>query len=201
MSHYDELGVRSDADRESIKRAYRKKAHQHHPDKGGSAEKFHAVQRAYDVLSNEARRAWYDRNGTDGPADQQDEALKNLAAIFLQVVDQADVEHQDVLAIVREHIERARSNVISQVDQHKAKVRKLETAKKRLTKKSSGPELLGQMLDGQIAANKRAMELAGENIKVFARMLELLKDYSYNADAQQYARNKFEWTPLGVGGF
>lgn len=200
MSHYEALGVGADADRESIKRAYRKKAHEHHPDKGGSAEKFHAIQRAYDVLSNEARRAWYDRNGSDGPADTQDEALKNLAAVFLQAVDQADVEHQDVLAIAREHIERAKGNVLAQVEQFKAKVRKLESAKKRLTKKSSsGPELLGQMLEGQISANKRAMDLAAENLKVFDRMLELLKDYRYRADEAPYMPASFAIRMQGFG--
>ena len=202
MSHYEALGVGKDADRESIKRAYRKKAHEHHPDKGGNAEKFHAIQKAYDVLSDDARRAWYDRNGTDGAANPEDEAVKNLAAVFLQAVEQADVEHQDVLSLVRDHIARAKTNVITQIETHKVRLRKYEAAKKRLKKKSRGPEVLGQMLDGQIAATKRAIDLAGENLKVFDRMLELVKDYSYLADAARspYAPSTFS-SYIGIRGF
>lgn len=198
MSHYDALGVDKNADRATIKRAYRKKAHENHPDKGGSAETFHAVQKAYDVLSDDARRAWYDRNGTDGQINPEDEALKNLGALFIQVVDQADVDHQDVLQLVRDNIQNARTNLIGQIDQQKAKVRKLESAKRRVTKKSAGPSMLSQMLDAQIAANKRAMELGAENLKIFARMLAMLDEYTYKADAgRMYPQGAFFSVRMG----
>lgn len=199
MSHYETLGVRRDADRDTIKRAYRKKAHEAHPDKGGKAEAFHAIQKAYDVLSDDARRAWYDRNGTDGQANPEDEALKNLAAVFLQTVEQVDVDHSDVLALVRENIAQAKRNVSAQMEGLKAKVRKLESAKRRVKRKSAGPSLFAQMLDAQISANKRAVEMGGENLKVFDRMLELLKDYAYSADVMSGMPAAFAIRMQGFG--
>ena len=63
---YETLGLRPDAATEEVKRAYRRKAREHHPDAGGDAEVFKEVTRAYEVLSDPERRARYDRFGDDG---------------------------------------------------------------------------------------------------------------------------------------
>jgi len=60
MDHYQTLGVSKDADTAEIKKAYRKLASKHHPDRGGAAEEFKRVQEAYDTLSDPNKRAQYD---------------------------------------------------------------------------------------------------------------------------------------------
>jgi len=60
MDHYSTLGVDKNAGSDEIKRAYRKLASQHHPDKGGDKAKFQEIQAAYDTLSNPDKRAQYD---------------------------------------------------------------------------------------------------------------------------------------------
>ncbi len=63
--YYSILGVAKDASEEDIKKAFRKKAHQHHPDKaGGDEAKFKEINEAYQVLSNKERRARYDQFGS-----------------------------------------------------------------------------------------------------------------------------------------
>lgn len=61
--YYTILGVNKNASSEEIKRAYRKLAHQYHPDKGGDTEKFKQVSEAYQVLSNSEKREQYDKFG------------------------------------------------------------------------------------------------------------------------------------------
>lgn len=65
--YYEVLGVPRDADGPTIKTAYRKLAHQYHPDKNHGAkdaeEKFKEASEAYAVLSDEQKRAKYDRFG------------------------------------------------------------------------------------------------------------------------------------------
>lgn len=62
--YYDLLGVSKSASAEEIKTAFRKKAHEHHPDKGGDAEKFKELNEAYQVLGNAEKRKRYDQFGS-----------------------------------------------------------------------------------------------------------------------------------------
>ena len=74
--YYDLLEVQPDASADDIKKAFRKQAMKHHPDKGGNIEKvflyvrsdlqFKEIKEAYDVLSNEETRQIYDQLGPDG---------------------------------------------------------------------------------------------------------------------------------------
>mmetsp|Transcript_48446 Transcript_48446/g.105377 ORF Transcript_48446/g.105377 Transcript_48446/m.105377 type:complete len:511 (-) Transcript_48446:202-1734(-) len=63
---YKTLEVEKSAGESEIKKAYRKLAVKHHPDKGGDPEKFKEVTRAYEVLSDSEKRARYDKFGEEG---------------------------------------------------------------------------------------------------------------------------------------
>ncbi len=69
QNYYDTLGVNKSANADEIKRAFRKKAHEYHPDKGGgNAEKFKEVNEAYQVLGDEGKKKNYDTYGrAEGP--------------------------------------------------------------------------------------------------------------------------------------
>ena len=63
--HYTALGLGSDASLADIKKAFRKKASLYHPDRNDAADaaaRFRAVQEAYEVLADEAKRQAYDDN-------------------------------------------------------------------------------------------------------------------------------------------
>ncbi len=74
--HYAALGLKSDATLSDIKRAFRQKASQFHPDRNSDPDapaRFREVQEAYDVLSDDDKRKAYDdnrrRNLLDDPAE------------------------------------------------------------------------------------------------------------------------------------
>ena len=58
--HYTTLGVEKNASQHDIKKAYRKLAHIHHPDKGGDQAKFKDISVAYDTIGDAQKRTEYD---------------------------------------------------------------------------------------------------------------------------------------------
>jgi curved DNA-binding protein len=60
MNYYDVLGVPRTATADEIKRAYRRLASQHHPDKGGDTARFQEIEAAYRTLGDAEKRAEYD---------------------------------------------------------------------------------------------------------------------------------------------
>lgn len=65
--HYKTLGVSRTASTDEIKRAFRKLASLHHPDKGGDTQKFQEIQAAYDTLGDVNKRAAYDNPAPQMP--------------------------------------------------------------------------------------------------------------------------------------
>lgn len=73
--YYDVLGVDRDASKDEIKKAYRKKAKEYHPDKNPenteeAREKFKKISEAYEVLADDEKRKRYDKYGKRGVEQQ-----------------------------------------------------------------------------------------------------------------------------------
>ncbi len=90
--YYEVLGVTKGAPKDEIKKAYRKLAMQHHPDKNpndkAAEEKFKEAAEAYEVLSNDEKKAKYDRYGHSGLRGGQDfHSYQNVNDIFSNFSD------------------------------------------------------------------------------------------------------------------
>lgn len=72
IQNYRTLGVSPGASEEEIKKAYRKLASVHHPDKGGDTKKFQEIQTAYDAILKEKNTGHSTRSGFGGFEDLRD---------------------------------------------------------------------------------------------------------------------------------
>lgn len=178
---YQVLGVPPTAPAAQIKRAWRKFAQATHPDReGGDEVRYKAVQTAYDVLGDEARRAKYDATGDTTLPDLNSEMLQELAQLFFAVIDGVrSVETQDVVKEVRGHLEAGVKAVAADRDKFEAKMRKAESAQKRLKHKGIGRDILSAMLDAQQGEYVRAIEVCDVKSKKLAQMVEILASYTY----------------------
>lgn len=95
---YTTLGVSKNASADDIKKAYRKLAHQHHPDKkGGNEAKFKEINEAYQILSDPDKKARFDQfghagtqggfGGGAGGGQYQDFDFSNMGGGFESIFD------------------------------------------------------------------------------------------------------------------
>jgi len=107
QDHYSVLGVSESASTAEVQAPFRRLALVHHPDKGGDPTRFRQIREAQKVLSNERRRALYDRSrkrnrataSKDLNADEQrevtirqlDEITKAFAKINARVEEEKEV--------------------------------------------------------------------------------------------------------------
>lgn len=94
MTPYEILGVALGASDEEIRRAYKARARECHPDLGGDAETFKALRDAYDLLLDPERRAALDAGGTGGLAE-------TLGDLFRSIFDGGSSEQSQGAAFAR----------------------------------------------------------------------------------------------------
>jgi DnaJ-class molecular chaperone len=101
---YQTLGVDRNADSDTIKRAYRRLASQHHPDKGGDKSRFQEIQSAYDTLGDAQKRAAYDNprhqfEGMGGQAFNFDSIFNVFGARFNHPQHQRQQHQRAVMSL------------------------------------------------------------------------------------------------------
>ena len=67
MDYYDILGVSRHATDKELRKAYKAKSMEHHPDRGGNEEEFKKINEAYSTLKDPQKKAMYDQYGTSDP--------------------------------------------------------------------------------------------------------------------------------------
>lgn len=81
MNHYETLGVQETATQDEIKKAYRKLAAKHHPDKGGDTATFQKISAAYEVIGDQNKRAQYDAQRQGGFGGGEFDPFAHAAAM------------------------------------------------------------------------------------------------------------------------
>jgi DnaJ-class molecular chaperone len=81
MNLYDTLKLQKGASAEQIREAYKTLVRKEHPDKGGDAETFKKIQKAYDILKDDDKRAFYDQTGQI-PGDSPEGGMGNMPQGF-----------------------------------------------------------------------------------------------------------------------
>jgi len=175
MSHYETLGVGKEADDAAIKRRYRYLASQLHPDReGGDAERMAAVNRAYAVLSDPARRARYDETGSDG-----DRSLEELAFVLLSsMIEKAVAEGEgDWIGRTGVHLDAFRGDLVMKKAGQEDTKRRLLAQLGKFKRKDAGPNLFDVTIQRHADSCTQHIGQLTEAMQVHAAAVKMLKEY------------------------
>ena len=180
MNPYEVLGVDSVATPATIKKAYRKLAAKHHPDRGGDAERFKEVQAAYECLSDPIRRRRYDETGDSANpgAAGIDPSIVVLHQLLQQAMAQIDVDRVHLIEAMRSGVKVKRDEFVVEKAAIETRRARIERTIKRVTKKS-GENKIAAMLRTWIAHLPQQEQALQENIETCDKLLNELEDYGY----------------------
>ncbi|NKE69842.1 J domain-containing protein [Nitrospiraceae bacterium HYJII51-Mn-bac16s-1-B09] len=191
MTLYEELEVEKTATPEEIKKAYRKKSKQvhpdHNPDDPKAAEKFGELTKAYDILIDEEKRKRYDA-GEDPDAMRnmktpRDMAVHAVMNLFSQVIEQVDENHTDIFSVMKERVHNNISKFKGEIKRGENQIRKYQSAMKRIShKKKSQENIFIQSLEAQIRSVEGGKAQFEEQIKIAEIALTIIDDYKYQVD-------------------
>jgi curved DNA-binding protein CbpA len=184
MNHYDALGVPKNADEAAIKKAYKRKAREHHPDKGGDSRAMVAVNRAYETLSNKRKREYYDVSGEEEKlTTPEQQALQTIYQIMLSLAGQVEEQFDFVDAIVQ-NLRNNRDTIARKKPQLEKAMRKIENQRKCIRRKGGGENLLDRAFAQQVDAITQQLADLPAAVAICDRALTIMKDYENAAQMQ-----------------
>lgn len=183
-SPYEILGVDKSATPSDLKRAYRSRARNSHPDKGGSHDQMAEVNRAYTLLSDPARKSRYDQTGDDGQYRPLDNEARDMVIGAFH-----DGMVKDVASVLKHAKDLLTNEKVAQEQQKKKAERDIErflarrdkivlkAKKKKKTDEDQPGNLFHILIDQQVEGARGAVQQMNRRIEVCEKALEILADY------------------------
>jgi curved DNA-binding protein CbpA len=179
--HYSTLDVFEDASQEAIRAAYRRKAKENHPDRGGNSEKMSKINRAYETLSSAARRLNYDRTGQDRPPDTERFA-RDMIIGQINAWLSSDVNSGDLVKDITEVLDKEISQLHNNIAGIQKFCLKLQRRVNKLKFKGSGPDFVKIAIDTRIRETSQQAEQMRDKISQIQRAKEFLQNYDYEME-------------------
>lgn len=188
MDLYEIIGVAKSASKQQIKKAYRKKANIHHPDKGGDPAKFKALVLAYNILYDDDKRDRYDKGETAEDISKteltESQKIINLVTqLFCQVVSNHDPQYENVPQIISKHITSTMTEIDKLIHIEEVKIGRFEKAIARI-KTSSDENVFVAAAKTQINNFNAQIERLKKELKTGEGAKKFLEAYSYDVDEQ-----------------
>ena len=173
---YTELGVPKDATADDIKKAYRRKAMQVHPDRGGTEEAAARVNDAYAVLADPERRQRYDASGDDKPArSTEDQAADLLMAAFAEALDVADGKFMQTVKAKLAHMHTTGAGTVASL---RVRIRKLERRRETIKATEGMRNLAHMVIDQQLESMRQDLTRIEANLQVLDAARKMAEGYA-----------------------
>jgi curved DNA-binding protein CbpA len=192
VNPYEILGIDSDASEADIKKAYRSKSSEAHPDQGGDPERMQLVNLANDLLSNAERRARYDQTGETVERPPLDlEAQGALMQLFNELIEKTP-EHAELVSAARQatqqHLQQLDIEASALGKQHKSLTKRLT---KVVKKGGAGLNAFEAVVNDKISKVMNTLERNERRRAVAKRVMGMLDEYQ-DAESVQFINCTFD---------
>lgn len=186
---YEILEVDPSSTEEEIKKAYRKKAQETHPDKGGNTEIFQDVSRAYEILSDAEKREYFDKTGEEFRDDIREEVIGALVQIVMGAIQNNQPAYVDIIEIARKAVEQQQSRHGLTKTQLENQINSLKDTSSRIVVAEGKENILADAILSHTTGLEQQIDIIDNIIKIGEQILEMLQDYSYKKEVPPI------WTP------
>jgi curved DNA-binding protein CbpA len=175
---YEILGVTKDTPMDDIKKSFKTRSKELHPDKGGNLEDFTNLKKAFDILTDPAKRNLYDEYGIDDALDIENEAKLVAVQIVVSALeglpDSCDI-YKEISAIFQRCL-----NGLTQQEEAAKKVR--DRLQRRLygIQKKPANDFLTNEIFRVIETHSRAMKQAQLNYRIHDAAFRLAREYEFD---------------------
>jgi curved DNA-binding protein CbpA len=201
-AHYDVLGVPSDADEATIRKAYRRVAKKAHPDAGGTSEDFEKVSRALRVLTDQRSRDQYDRTGDDTdrePDNDFAQALsvvrQSLDAVLMKVPDPTRI---DLVAEMKKVLTGKRAQIQHDIAGGMTDIKRIRKIAAKFKAKKKAPNYIGPMLASDAERIEGGVKNAEEALALVGRAILIIDDHEFDFEKWQPPAHAFSFSNAQV---
>ena len=204
---YERLGVAPDALPGTIKAAYRQRAKDAHPDRGGDADEFVALTMAYNTLMDPDLRKEYDLTGEirdDHPVLAQKRLIENLATLLEHVIASglSRLDSVDFLATMKSTARSSRDSVYSQKAKIEEMLKGFQIARKQIKRVGEEENIFLDIIDAKIREQSENLKAIGKQGRDFDRVVEELDSYETVVDIIRTVQaGIYPTSPGGYGGW
>jgi hypothetical protein len=191
---YKILGVGKKATKAQIRAAYRRKAKTAHPDAGGDPEAFHAISKAYRILSNDKARARYDETGNADEATAS--TMDNTTALAMEILAQLLGDALETDAALNVDLTKEIAGVLAEssaeiavaITKVETKIARIEkVARKFILKDQEVPNHIQMILDHGRGVEKDHLDRHQARHAAINRASEIIGSFTYEPDASKAA--------------
>jgi curved DNA-binding protein CbpA len=176
---YEVLGVAKDATAEQIKKAYRRRSSEAHPDRqDGDARQMQEVNDAYALLSNDVRRRLYDETGETGKEGDLTDIAKGLLASELSKIVDGEPWGDPIMAL-RAAIDAIQATSITAYANHVDRIKTLKARSRSFVTSASAEDFLRPVFVRRIEEAESALKACEKLNDAAKRARELLESYRF----------------------
>ncbi len=183
---YDVLGIDVDATDTEVKEAFRKKAHVHHPDKGGEPDAFANILEAYRVLGDPKQRKQYDESGYTGEKlDDNEVSMEVMHQLFISLLSQIDIEKYHIPMKLLDIVLASINGFTKSRSATKDRIVLLDNISKRLTYNGKDIDVLQTVIKAETLKLENSITFLDYQLKIYKLIIEKIGLYTYQTPSKK----------------